>query len=199
MGGFKDILNAASLGVYKGDDESGEGTRGELEQQSGAKTWLPPRQSELQALRREVNALRIKTEEAEGVVGELRRQVEVLRETVEEVEVALRDKKAEEAEIVKRTAAGLEAEKAEIVERTAKRLAERIAEHATSQRSSDAQTPSRDDVSTSKERSFAPYPYDPPGGYPTPMVEGNPRTVTEKHWAEKQRQDAIDFGKGFKR
>jgi hypothetical protein len=151
MSGFKDILNAASLGVYKGDEKSGEGARGEPEEQRGAKTWLPPRQSELEALRREVNALRIKTQEAEralrervkdtdegvearrrevnalrvkaekaeGEAEELRDQVEGLRVTLGEVEVALRDKKAQEAEIVertaaeavKRTAAGLEAEK----------------------------------------------------------------------------------------
>jgi hypothetical protein len=216
MGFVNDILNAASLGVYGRDEapKPSESANGELEPQSGVKTWLPPRQSDLEALRREVNALRervkdtdegvearrrevnalrVKAEKAEGVVEELRRQVEeVLRVKLEEVEVALRERKAEEAEIVKRAVAGLEEEKAEIVERTAARLVERMAgPAATSQRSSDAQTPSRDDVPIDPywQRSQgwpAPHPGEqhPPGTW----VDGHPRTDWERYQQEQMDQ-----------
>jgi hypothetical protein len=60
MGSFKDILNAASLGVYKGDEvaKSSEGARGELAQQSGAKTsgkhgWFEKTEAEKERERQE--------------------------------------------------------------------------------------------------------------------------------------------------
>jgi seryl-tRNA synthetase len=149
---------------------------------------LKPRNYQLQSERTilkeivgpEVQALRKKVAEKDEAEAALRREVKELREKLEHAQKAVREKDEE-------------------VEEAYRVFRKVVGSSATSLRSSDAPTPRRDDVSTSKERSFAPYPYYPPGGYPTPMVEGNPRTLTEKHWAEKQRQDAIDFGKGFKR
>ena len=62
-----------------------------------------------------------------------------------------------------------------------------VGSSATSQRSSDAPTPSRADVPTSKQRVFDPYPYSG-GRYPTPMVPGSPRTVKEKYQEEEERR-----------
>jgi hypothetical protein len=110
MGFVDDILNAASLGVYERNEEDRSGVRasgGEVEPQRGAKTWLPPRQSELEALRREVEALRVKAEDT-GEVEALRRQVEALQREGRTLRVKAED--TSEVEALRRQVEALQRE-----------------------------------------------------------------------------------------
>jgi hypothetical protein len=142
------------------------------------------------ALRRKVNVLRKKlADKAEGEaalrreqverestiateINALRREVTALREQRKEAEIALREQRKE----------------AEIAERAAARIVEQVVGHKTPQRSSDAQTPSTNDVRSGKfERNYLPPNPGSRGG--VPYVDWNPENRQDEAW-EKQKKEA---------
>jgi seryl-tRNA synthetase len=116
-------------------------------------------------LHREVKTLRQELAEKDAAEAALRRELKARDKKVEAAEKALREKEQE-------------------LEGAYRTFRNMVGISETPQRSSDAQTPSRDNVPTSKERVFAPY---PGGQYPTSMVPGSPRTRREQYQEEEEK------------